>query len=100
MGCDEVYAGPVTGSLSVAVRTAYTNVAVGFPVTFIASIDGPVTASAWHWANGTIVSNRPIATQAWSAPGNYEVILRAFNDSHPEGVCATQLVQVVAQPIH
>jgi PKD repeat protein len=100
MGCDEIHAGLIAGPLSVAVRTTYTNVTVGFPVSFIASIEGPATASAWHWADGTVVSNWPFATQAWNVPGDYTVILRAYNDSHTEGVCATQVVHVVAQPVH
>ena len=47
-----------------------------------------------------MVSNRPYATHAWTAPGDYAVVLRAYNESHPGGVSATVTVHVVAQPVH
>ena len=47
-----------------------------------------------------VVSNQPYASHAWTAPGDYAVVLRAFNESHPGGVSATVTVHVVAQPVH
>ena len=65
-----------------------------------ASIGGRVTASRWEFGDGTVVSNRPYASHAWEGPGNYAVVLRAYNDSNPGGVSATVTVHVVSQPVH
>ena len=99
IGCDEYYAGAVTGPLSVAISAAYTNVAVGFPVGLTAVIEGRTSASVWDFGDGIVVSNRPYASHAWGAPGDYVVALWAFNDS-TDGVSATVTVHVVAQPVH
>jgi len=100
MGCDEYRAGAVTGSVTVAISTAFTNVAVGFPLNLTAAISGRVTASAWDFGDGTVVSNRPYARHVWGAAGDYPVVLRAFNEGHMSGVSATVTVRVVAQPVH
>jgi len=42
------------------------------------------------------LSNRPYASHAWAAAGDYTVVLRADSESHPEGVSATTTVRVVA----
>ena len=47
-----------------------------------------------------MVSNRPYASHAWTAPGDYRWCLTAYNESHPDGVSATVTVQVVTQPVH
>jgi len=100
IGCDEYYGGPVTGALSVALRLSYTNVAAGFTVQAQGMFTGHATASRWELGDGTILSNRPSVTHAWSAAGDYPVVLRAYNDSFPAGVAATTTVHVVTQPIH
>ncbi len=100
IGCDEYHLGAVTGPLSVSIAPAYTNVAAGFEVGLAALIEGRATASVWDFGDGTVVSNRPYATHAWAASGDYAVVLRAYNDSHPGGVSATVGVHVVEQPVH
>ncbi len=100
IGCDEYHAGAVTGPLNVAIVTAYTNVAVGFPVELTALIEGRTTASVWEFGDVTTVSNRPYATHAWTTPGDYAVVLQAYNESYPNGVSATVAVHVVSQPVH
>ncbi|MFO1513373.1 MAG: PKD domain-containing protein [Verrucomicrobiota bacterium] len=100
IGCDEYRIGGLTGSLSVAVQAPTTNFAVGFPANFTAQINGRVGDSRWEFGDGTIVSNQPFASHAWAAPGNYPVVLRAYNESNPGGITATVVVQVVTQPIH
>ena len=100
VGCDEFYPSTATGALGLGIQAAYTNVAVGFVVDFIGNIAGCASASAWDFADGTIVSNQPCASHAWVAAGDYTVTLRAYNDSDPAGVAATIVVHVVAQPVH
>jgi len=100
MGCDEYHPGAVTGPLNVEPQVAFTNVATGYLVDFHALIEGRTTASAWNFGDGVVVSNRPYARHAWSGPGTYDVELRAWNESHPEGVGASMMVQVVERPVH
>ena len=46
-----------------------------------------------------IVSNRPYASHAWAAPGDYAVVLRAYNDSRPGGVSAAGMVHMAVQSV-
>lgn len=100
IGCDEYHVGALTGSLNVAIQAPATSLAVGFVANFTAQISGRVSDSRWEFGDGTIVSNQPYASHAWVAPGNYPVVLRAYNESNPGGITATVVVQVVTQPIH
>src|SRR5262249_41818635 len=97
IGCDEYHAGAVTGPLSVSITASYTNVAVGFMVRLAGSIEGRTTASTWDFDDGSRATNEPYISHAWSTPGDYAVVLRAFNDSYPAGVSATLSVHVVAE---
>ncbi|HOX57082.1 MAG TPA: choice-of-anchor Q domain-containing protein [Candidatus Paceibacterota bacterium] len=100
LGCDEFWSGAVTGALTTAIVAAYTNVAVGFSVDFQAMIGGRADASSWDFGSGLVISNRPYASHAWTAPGDFPVVLRAYNESYPAGVAATVAVHVASQPIH
>jgi PKD repeat protein len=100
IGCDEYHAGSLTGPLTVSLRVAYTNVAAGYAAVFTGGIEGRVSASRWEFGDGTVVSNRPHASHAWALAGDYPVVLRGDNESHPEGVTATLAVRVVTQPVH
>ena len=100
VGCDEYWSGAVTGTVTVAIQAAYTNVAVGFAVDFQGLIGGRVSASRWDFGDGVVVSNRPYASHAWNAPGDYAVELRGYNGSNPSGLAASVMVRVVTQPVH
>ncbi len=100
IGCDEYHSGSVTGSLSASVRAAYTNVSTGFKLNVWAEISGRVSLSVWDFGDGTVVSNRPYVAHSWATPGNYPVVLRAYNESYPGGILASSVVHVVEQPIH
>jgi hypothetical protein len=100
IGCDEYWSGSATGALSAAFVTTYTNVAAGFSVGFDSSIIGRANSSSWDFGDGVIVSNRPYASHAWTAPGDYGVVLRAFNQDNPGGATASVSVHVVSQPVH
>ena len=100
IGCDEPWAGAVTGMLSVAVSTAYATTAVGFRVDVVAWISGRASASVWNFGDGTTLTNQPWTSHAWAAPGDYPVVAWAYNDSWPGGVSATAMVHVVTAPTH
>ena len=90
----------ITGALSVSAWAAPTNVAVGFPIRFQADIVGRTTGSVWDFGDGTVLSNNPYALHAYASPGVYAVLLRAYNESYPQGITATVTVHVAAQAIH
>ena len=100
IGCDEYYSGVTTGALSVGILAAYTNVATGFTVNFAGQIDGHASLNTWDFGDGTVVSNSLDVTHVWSAPGDYAVVLTAFNDSNPGGVSATVVIHVAVQPVY
>jgi len=100
IGCDGYYAGARTGSLSVGISAAFTNVAVGFTVEFVALIQGQTTASTWDFGDSTQATNQPYISHVWTTPGDYPVDLRAFNETQPDGISATVTVHVVVQPVH
>ncbi|HTY86022.1 MAG TPA: PKD domain-containing protein [Candidatus Acidoferrum sp.] len=99
IGCDEFQAGTITGPLSVVIATPYTNVAAGFPLSFQAVIAGHAAACQWDFGDGTVVSNRPFISHTWASPGDFAVVLTAYNESFPFGVSTALTVHVQA-PIH
>jgi hypothetical protein len=100
IGSDEYQPGSVTGPLSAAFTLSYSNVAAGFTVDFVAAINGRTSGSSWDFGDGVIVSNRPYCSHSWTVPGDYSVVLIAFNESLPAGVMTTSTVHVVTQPVH
>ena len=100
IGCDEYYAGAVTGPLEVSIVSSFTNAAIGSPIPFTAVIQGRASASVWDFGDGVIVSNRPYANHTWTVPGDYLVELRAYNDSQPSGVSATLAMHLPGQATH
>jgi hypothetical protein len=99
MGCDEFHPGNITGPVTVAIQVSYTNVARGFIVNFTGQISGHASSNTWDFGDGTGASNQPYTSHDWAAFGNYPVILRAYNESNPGGVSATQMVHVL-EAIH
>ncbi|HKQ40084.1 MAG TPA: PKD domain-containing protein [Verrucomicrobiae bacterium] len=95
IGCDEVYVGFATGAVTVATLASYSTAGMGFAIDFQALIEGNASASRWEFGDGTILSNRPYASHAWSAVGDYPVVLRVYNDSFPGGVTATTIVHII-----
>jgi hypothetical protein len=100
IGCDEYNAGAVTGAVSASIFAAYTNVAVGYPVGLTALIEGRTTKSVWEFGDGLLTTNKPYTSHGWTAPGDYAVVLRAYNESLPGGVSTTVTVHVVTRPVH
>ena len=100
LGCDEYRTEAITGDVWVAIAVVWTNVAVGVALDLVAEIRGRVSASVWDFGDGTMLTNRPSAKHAWVVPGDYPVLLTAYNDSHPGGVSAAVGVRVSLQPVH
>jgi hypothetical protein len=99
IGCDEYHAGAVTGPLVASWSADYRAVTLGYTLALTALIEGKATASVWDFGDGVVVSNRPYASHAWVAPGDYAVVLRAYNESLPAGVSATGIVHVAVHPV-
>ncbi len=97
VGCDEFHAGTATGGLMVSFKAAYTNIAPGFSVNFNGLISGWASASRWEFGDGIVLSNAPVTSHAWLAPGDYTVALRAYNESNPGGIAATTVVHVATE---
>ena len=100
IGCDEYHAGSVTGPLTVAIQASSNSVFTGTAVNFTAAINGRAMASVWDFGDGTILSNRPFASHGWGLARDYDVVLRAYNESYPAGVSAMVTIRVVAAPVH
>ena len=79
IGAYEYYVGTQTGGLLVAASVNYTNVAVNYPLTFTADIQGECVGYRWIWGDGQETSNAFATSHAYAAPGNYEVVLLASN---------------------
>jgi len=100
IGCDDFVPGSVTGPMDVQILANYTNVVSGFPVQFTALITGRTMGSEWVLGDGLTETNRPYITRAWTAVGSQDVVLRAFNETYPSGICATVTVHIVEQSVH
>lgn len=100
MGCDEFYAGTAIGELNVNIQMDYTNLSPNFGANLTALIDGWATASRWDFGDGTVISNRPYASHAWAATGDYSVVLTAYNDSYPNGITTTTVVHVINEVLY
>ncbi len=104
IGCDEYSASFVPSPPEVTLAAAYTNVLTGFVVELTATITGISTGSVFDFGDGAVSSIGPYSgrmnrSHAWTAPGDYAVVLRAFNQSYPNGVTATQVVHVALLPV-
>ena len=101
IGCDEYHASSATGMLFVSIQAETTNAASSFVIDFVGDVLGHATSNVWDFGDGSeVVSNNRNVSHRWNLPGTYQVELRAFNLTYPEGVAATVLVQIVEQPVH
>jgi hypothetical protein len=100
IGCDEYHPGFLTGNLQAGIAVDFTTVAQGYSVGLTALISGRVSFCTWDFGDGFTVTNEPYTSHAWLVPGDYPVVLRAFNESLPTGVSATVTIHVLAQPVH
>lgn len=94
IGCDEFLSSSATGQIQLALSGGYTNAVAGTPFRFENALDGRVVSLLWNWGDGSMESNNFAGTHAYTAPGNYSVVLTASNQDCQASV--TVCVQVVA----
>ncbi|MCX7846620.1 MAG: PKD domain-containing protein, partial [bacterium] len=94
IGCDEVYAGALTGRLSVTIVAASTAAVTGVGLGFTGVVRGLPASNVWQFGDGSSVANRAYVEHAWALPGSYMVVLTVFNADHPGGVAATVGVSI------
>jgi hypothetical protein len=100
VGCDEVHTGSTGGPVTVEIVPEYTNLTVGFEVSFSGNIEGQIANSRWEFGDGVTVSNQPIVFHAWNAPGNYLIKLVVMQELPIRETSATLAIQVMAPAIH
>jgi hypothetical protein len=95
IGCDEYHPGAATGPLTVSFVATFTTVAMDYSVGLTALVDGRASATVWDFGDGSVSSNQPSITHSWVMPGDYTVVFRAYNETHPGGVTTSQIIHVV-----
>jgi len=96
MGCDEFWLDGLTGPLKVRFTATYSTVTVDFTVDFTAQIEGRPSSNSWDFGDGIALPDRPVASHAWSAPGDYLVTLRVFNLDATNGSSVSMPFHVLA----
>ena len=84
IGCDEFWAGGMTGALSVAILATYTTAVVNTPLPFTADVQGKANSIVWQVGDFGVTNgftNTLSILYAWPNLGAFPVILSAFNDS-------------------
>jgi hypothetical protein len=100
IGCDEYNARPLTGPLTPLILTTNSTARTNQPILLLAYVTGKPSATAWDFGDGSRATNQGCAFHAWTTPGDYTVVLTAYNDTFPGGVQTTQIVHVLPPPIH
>ncbi len=100
MGCDEVYAGAIVGSLTPEITATFTNVVIGFVVDLAGHVEGHASQNIWDMDDGGTITNQLYLSHSWNTPGVYDLTFTSFNESNPAGVLTTLTITVLAQPIH
>ncbi|MBP7828900.1 MAG: hypothetical protein KA248_03165 [Kiritimatiellae bacterium] len=84
IGCDEYWAGGMTGTLSVAILATYTTAVVNTPLPFTADVQGKANSITWQVGDAGATNgftNVLSILYAWPNLGAFPVVLTAFNDS-------------------
>lgn len=94
MGADQP--GPVSAAeAGVRIEASVARCATGYAASFEAWSVGPLRSSVWDFGDGTRVTNVAYVTHAWERPGEYQVRLVGFDETHPGGVGVSVPVTVV-----
>ncbi len=96
IGCDEYMA---AGPLTVSIQPGYAMASPGFALSLAAEITGRPGSSVWDFGDGTTLTNRPYASHAWNTPGDYVVVLTAYNNDNPGGISASMVVHIATSAV-
>jgi hypothetical protein len=96
IGADEVYDADFSGALAVAILADQTDVLVNRSLGLVGQVTGRATRLDWSFGDGTIVSNGNFFTShSWTIPGDYSVVVTAYNTDNLGGVFTNLLVHVL-----
>ncbi len=95
IGCDEPYANAINGSLSVSIFAERLYSYIDNPLDFSADISGKLYQNIWDLGDGTAENDEIQVTHSWDAIGEYNVVLSAYNSTHPAGVSDSVTVKIV-----
>lgn len=97
MGCDENHgSGTLVGSLELSIEGP-TPIATEYAAEYHFMVDGiPSLVVAVIEGVGSFTNPVGVVEAAWSTPGTNDVVLTAYNETHPGGVSITQEVVVVS----
>jgi len=94
IGCDEVYASDNHGPLSVGFTMDYQTTTPLWGPALQADIQGRASGYTFDWGDGGSTANALLAQHTFSSPGDYPLVLTAWNSSG--FVSATSVVHIVA----
>jgi predicted outer membrane repeat protein len=86
--------------LTASIETIYTNTVAAFSNTFTADLNNPGASVVWDFGDGTVVSNQPSVSHAWTALGDYTVTLTAYDEFTPSGVSTAIVIHVLDHVTH
>ncbi len=95
IGADQYIAGSMSGEIILSVRTDRLFATTNTPLAFSADIVGAPSSNMWTFGDGTVITNHFLVSHKWDQPGNYNVVLTAYNNSYPMGAATTTSVSIV-----
>ncbi len=87
-------------SVGIRPTLGFSTFAVLFSAGFVAQISGCADYYWWSFGDGTTVSNLPTISHVWTSPGTYTVTLNAHYPDSGLTISASNLVQVLSQPVY
>ena len=100
IGCDEIYANAVSGSISVAINFNNIYTYLNTPLSFSANIEGKVYQNVWCFDDGTTETNKLQINHSWNSTGKFNIVLVAFNETYPSGISNSIFIEVLSTNIH
>jgi len=95
IGCDEPYANAINGPISVSIIAEKLYTYIDNPLDFSADISGKLYQNTWNFGDATAENDEILITHSWDAIGDYNVMLSAYNSTHPAGVSDSVTVKII-----
>jgi hypothetical protein len=97
IGCDQFRLAGITGDTMPSVTAAYTTVAAGYTLGFIAALDNKAVGYEWRWGDGSTGASQCVIGHVFTNTGIHDIVLSAWNN---DGVCSTTIrVSVVDRTV-